>query len=188
MDIHDLLRRFVEAAERLGIPYLITGSVAMIVHAEPRFTNDIDIVTALTLGKVGPFCANFPEPEFYCPEAAARDAARRHFQFNILHIDSGLKIDVIVPAADEYDRTRLARAVRLPTGGGFDAWFASAEDVILKKLVFFKIGESPKHLSDCASISRVQGERLDRAYIASWVERLGVAEVWRRVLEAKPEE
>src|SRR5262249_50330182 len=146
------------------------------------------IVTALTAENVAAFCANFPEPEFYCPEASARDAARRHFQFNILHIDSGLKIDVIVPAPSEYERTRLSRARRLPTGAGFDAWYASPEDVILKKLVYFKIGESPKHVSDCASIIRVQGEQLDRAYIASWAERLGVAEVWQRVLEAKPEE
>jgi len=33
-----------QTLEELGIPYLIGGSVASIIHGEPRLTNDIDLV------------------------------------------------------------------------------------------------------------------------------------------------
>jgi hypothetical protein len=42
-----LLEKIVNTFDKLGIPYLITGSVAAIIYGEPRMTNDIDIVAAL---------------------------------------------------------------------------------------------------------------------------------------------
>src|SRR5262245_44010247 len=109
----DLLRKLAEALEALEIPYLITGSMATIAYGEPRFTNDIDVVVELPEAKVDAFCDAFPPGEFYCPRAAALDAVRRRFQFNILHPASGLKIDVILANEGPFDRSRLARAVRI---------------------------------------------------------------------------
>ena len=44
MEPSDLLRLAAGTLERLGIQYLVTGSMASIAYGEPRFTNDIDIV------------------------------------------------------------------------------------------------------------------------------------------------
>jgi hypothetical protein len=44
MGPYELLQRVVETLERLGIPYLVTGSIATMAYGEPRLTNDIDIV------------------------------------------------------------------------------------------------------------------------------------------------
>ena len=43
MELFDLLRKIVNAFEKLDIPYLVTGSVASMAYGEPRLTNDIDI-------------------------------------------------------------------------------------------------------------------------------------------------
>lgn len=39
----ELLGKLANALERLGIRYLLTGSMATITFGEPRFTNDIDV-------------------------------------------------------------------------------------------------------------------------------------------------
>jgi hypothetical protein len=184
----DVFRLFVEAAERLGIAYFVTGSMASIVHGEPRLTLDLDVVVELRPEQVRAFCAAFPEPAFYCPVAAARDAVLRRFQFNIVHPDSGFKIDVILLGDSVFDRGRFGRRVRRPTGLGFDAWFASAEDVIVKKLQYFNEGGSDKHIRDIVGILKVQGPALDRDYVAGWAARLNLTSIWEDCLKHSPPE
>lgn len=65
---------------------------------------------------------------------------------------------------------------------GVPVWVAAPEDVILKKLVYFREGGSDKHLRDIASILKVSGSPLDRSYTEHWAMRLGVSELWRRVV------
>jgi hypothetical protein len=64
----------------------------------------------------------------------------------------------------------------------FEAVFASPEDVILKKLDYYRLGESEKHLQDIEGVLAVCGDQLDRDYIARWSQTLGLAEVWQLVL------
>ena len=173
MEPSELLRRFAEVLERLQIPYLITGSMAPIAYGESRFTNDIDVVVALPLGLVDAFCQSFPETEFYCYPDAVLQAVRQQSQFNIIHFESGLKIDVMIPDDSEFNRSRLARGVRLPARDDFEATFSSPEDVIIKKLEFYQEGGSDKHLRDIAGVLKVRGERVDRDYITAWATRLG---------------
>jgi hypothetical protein len=45
----DLLKLFAAPLERANIEYVITGSIAMILYAEPRLTHDIDIVIHLNI-------------------------------------------------------------------------------------------------------------------------------------------
>jgi hypothetical protein len=183
MEPSEILRWLAEALERLQIPYLVTGSMATIAYGEPRFTNDIDVVVALRLDQVDAFCASFPEPDFYCYRESVVQAVQQRFQFNIIHFESGLKIDVIVPDDSEFNRSRMARAVRLPGSPDFDVWFASLEDVIVKKLEYYREGGSEKHLRDIAGVLKVRAEHVDRQYITEWTNRLGLADVWRELLQ-----
>jgi hypothetical protein len=187
MEPSDLLRRVAEVFESLEIRYLITGSTATIAYGEPRFTNDIDVVAALPETKVDALCAAFAAPEFYCSPEAARDAVKRHFQFNIIHPASGLKVDVMIPAVTPFNASRLSRAIRVPGGPAFSAWFASPEDVIIKKLEYYRLGRSEKHLRDIAGVLKVRGERLDRDYISDWATRLGLSAEWQLVLASEAE-
>ncbi|HKB03865.1 MAG TPA: hypothetical protein VKD90_16700 [Gemmataceae bacterium] len=182
MEPSELLRVMAGKLEQLGIPYLVTGSMASIAYGEPRLTNDIDVVADLRPGQVDAFCAAFPDPEFYCPRDYVADAVRKKFQFNVLHPESGLKIDVIIATDSAFDRARLSRAVRLQEGADFAAWFASPEDVILKKLEYYREGGSEKHVRDILGVLKIRGDRVDRAYIAEWANRMGLKEQWDLVL------
>jgi hypothetical protein len=184
MEQSDLLRHVVSVLERLGISYFVTGSTASIAYGEPRFTNDLDVVVDLPPEWVAPFCAAFPFPDFYVSEEAAREALSRRHQFNIIHPSSGLKVDVIIRKDTPLDRLRFARARRLKPAPDYEASFASPEDIIIKKLEFYREGASEKHLRDIAGILKISGDRLDMGYIEEWTRRLGVEEIWRAVRRA----
>ena len=161
MDQLELLRLAVAALERLGLRYYVTGSMASMRYGEARLTNDIDIVIELPPARVRELCAAFPEDDFYVSEDAAKSAAARGGQFNVIRPDAGLKVDFIVSLPHSPDRARFGRALRLATADGGDALFASPEDSIVSKLDFFRQGESDKHLRDIASILKIRGDRLD---------------------------
>lgn len=183
MEPSDLLRLLAETLERLGIDYLVTGSMATIAYGEPRLTNDLDVVVALPMEKLEAFCAAFPDEDFYVSRDAAREAIRDRRQFNIIHFASGLKIDVIVPKADAFEQSRQQRGRALAIGQDRPVRFASPEDVILRKLQYYQMGGSDKHLRDIAGVIKIQGTRLDLTYLDAWADRLGVSEIWEEVRE-----
>jgi len=183
MEPSELLRFAAAALERLGIRYFVTGSTVTIVYGEPRFTNDIDIVVDLAPDSVGEFCRQFPDDEFYVSPEAALDAVQRRSMFNIIQPRSGLKIDVIVAPASEFNRARFARARRVRLGDDWTAWLSTPEDAIIKKLEFYREGGSDKHLRDIAGVLRTSGEAVDMAYIEQWANTLGLIDVWHAVLD-----
>jgi hypothetical protein len=58
---------------------------------------------------------------------------------------------------------------------------ATAEDTILAKLEWAKLGGSDRQLDDVSGILDVRGNELDLAYIEHWLDELGVRELWNRV-------
>jgi hypothetical protein len=185
MDPRDLLRKTLEAFDAVGIEYILVGSVASAVYGEPRLTLDIDVVAALTVEKLPRFLSSFPSPNFYVSAEAAADAIRSEKQFNIIHPSSGLKIDVIVKKPDDFDQSRFARKRSLPVFPDRSADFASPEDVIIKKMEYYREGGSEKHLRDIRGILSVSGEGLDVSYVERWAARKGLTEIWRAIL-SKP--
>jgi hypothetical protein len=183
MEISRLLRYLVEVLGRMGVRYYVTGSVASISYGEFRSTNDIDVVVELRIEHVEPFCAAFPEPDYYLSAQAVRDAVRRRFQFNILEPDTGMKVDVMILADSDFGRSCLERAALAPIPGAVEAWLCSPEDIILNKLLFYREGRSDKHIRDIAGVLKIQAERIDRAYILGWVERFGLHAEWQLALD-----
>ncbi len=172
----DLLRRFEDA----GIPYMVVGSVASIVYGEARLTRDMDVVVDLRPEDVARFAGLFDPVEFYCPpEEVLRQEVVERGQFNLLHQESGLKIDVVLRKDTEHGREEFSRRARVPFWQGFDAFLASPEDVIIKKLAFYREGGSAKHLADVRGI--LAETAVDKKYIGRWVDRLGLAEIWRGI-------
>ncbi|MFO0948217.1 MAG: hypothetical protein U1D30_20225 [Planctomycetota bacterium] len=158
----------MDTFDSLHLPYLITGSTATIVYGEPRFTNDIDVVLDLPFSKVNALLAAFPATEYYVSLAAVEMAILDPGMFKIIHPASGLKVDVMVASDSEFDRMRLSRGRALPVLPDRSVWFASPEDVILKKLEYYREGGSDKHLRDIAGVLKLQGDRIDRSHIEQW--------------------
>lgn len=177
----ELLEWVANALERLGIPYFVTGSVASAAWGEPRFTNDIDIVVQLNDSQTDPLIASFPESDFYISRSAVEEAVRRRRMFNIIHFASGLKVDMVVASTSEFDFERMTRVRLLPALPDRMVPFASPEDVILKKMVYFREGSSEKHLRDIGAVLATQGPGIDRQYLARWIQKFKLEEIWNLI-------
>ena len=159
---------------------MIVGSVASIVYGEPRLTKDMDLVIEVSQSDSKTFFESFPFPEYYCPPV---DILSSEFsekgQFKILHQDSGIKIDFIIRKNSEHAKTEFSRKTKIPFWKGFEAYIASAEDVILKKLVYYREGLSEKHLRDIRGI--IATTQLDQSYITKWIKILHLEEEWTKI-------
>lgn len=179
MEQYELLKIIADCFDSLKIPYFVTGAVASIAYGEPRLTNDIDVVADMSEGHISGLKKRFSAPDFYISEGAVRDAIYRRDQFNIIHAASGLKVDVIMPKRTPFDKSRFKRIKRIQISEETEANFSSPEDVIIKKMDFYRNGGSEKHLRDITGILKISGETLDISYIREWVNRLGLDDIWK---------
>jgi hypothetical protein len=183
MEPSELLEYAAGKLDSLAIRYFTTGSMASILYGEPRLTNDVDIVVSITPANVNAFCAAFPGDDYYVSEDAIRDAIARYSQFNVIHPGSGLKIDFMVADNSEFNRERFKRTRSFALESGKRVHFASPEDVIVRKLEYFKEGGSEKHLSDIRGILKLCETPIDVEYIEQWATRLGVLAEWQLARE-----
>jgi hypothetical protein len=179
----DLLRFAVDVFERLQVAYLVVGSYASGSYGEPRLTLDIDIVIDPPVNQLDAICESFPESDFYVSKEAARSAFQHRSQFNVIHPDSGNKIDLIFPKQDAWSREQLSRRQRVRLLPDKDVFAARPEDVIISKMLFYREGGSEKHLRDMAGMLKVSGADIDQEYVARWAESLGLQDIWRAVVE-----
>lgn len=174
----------VRAFDRLRIRYLVGGSVASSVYGVPRSTQDVDLV-AEVLGKhVDPLVSQLSS-EFYVDAEMIRDAIARQASFNVVHLKTMFKADVFAFKRDpwmvaEMDRARIE--ILECEGGPLSVRFASPEDTLLHKLVWYRLGNevSERQWRDIVGIVEIQGERLDPGYLDQWAEPLGVADLLAR--------
>jgi hypothetical protein len=174
----EFLELITRELNRLGIPYLVTGSMASISYGEARFTADVDIVIRVEPPSARRLVEAFDDERFYVSLDAALDAVRRGGQFNVIHNESSFKADFIVAKQEEFDESRFARARTITMDSGAEVRFASPEDVIIRKLQYYKEGGSDKHLRDIDGILKTT--EVDDAYIEHWARQFDVEDEWRR--------
>ena len=179
----DVLRYVIGVLDQLQIPYLVCGSFASGSFGEPRMTLDIDIIVQLTRDSVVTLCAEFSDPEFYVSLAAAQDALRSNKQFNVIHPETGNKVDFMIAGRDEWSRGQLERRRLVSLLPDLHGYTASPEDIIISKMRYYKEGGSEKHLRDCAGVLVVQRETIDRDYIVQWCEYFHLTEIWQQILK-----
>lgn len=169
----DLIDLFVVPLDRAGLVYMVTGSVASMLYAEPRFTADVDIVARLTAPEE--LRSAFQTSDYYCPPAdvlAVEMARPLHGHVNVLHTPSALKADVYLAGDDPLHAWALPLRRRFVVGG-HEIWVAPPEYVILRKLLFFQEGGSSKHLRDVRGLLAAQG-KLDFATLERLAAERGV--------------
>lgn len=173
--------------ELLGVPYLIGGSLASAVHGVYRATADADLVADLRPEHAAPL-ARALAGAFYVDEESIAEAIRRRRSFNLIHLDTMFKVDIFVSRARPFDRSQLERRVPQIVGTDPDqvGYFASAEDIVLAKLEWYRMGGevSERQWRDILGVLKVQGERLDLAYLHHWAGELHVADLLERALTA----
>jgi len=159
---------------------MIGGSVASIAYGEPRLTLDMDVVIDLAPPKIKEFAASFG-PEYYVNPESINEAVNSSGHFNFIQSEVGIKVDFYVLGKDSFSQTEFSRKKKEAFDENISAFFASPEDVIVKKLEWFKMGESQKHLEDIEGILKISGDKLDLNYIDKWALKNGTHAIWKEL-------
>lgn len=175
-----LLRRLVQQLDEANIPHMVAGSFASTFHGVPRSTQHIDIVIDPGPAALESFVTSLSTDDYYVDTDAARDALRRRSQFNVIDMESGWKADLIIRKSRPFSVEELGR--RQPAElFGVALFVATAEDSIIAKLEWAKLGDSERQLRDVVGMVSVRGAALDLAYVDRWVSELGLVAEWERV-------
>jgi len=173
------------ALDALGVPYVIGGSIASAVHGVARATRDVDIIVDLRPEHVRPLVEHLGSA-FYADTIAIEAAVSRRTSCNLIHLPTMFKVDLFVLKPRAWDREQMARRQRQRLTGrpAPQADIATAEDVVLAKLEWYRKGNevSDQQWRDILGIIAVQGDRLDRAYLARWARELAVEDLLERAL------
>jgi hypothetical protein len=173
----------IDVLEAMGIEYVIWGGVAAITYGEPRFTRDMDVVVRLHHNEVNTLARVLEEDGYYVSVEAIRDAVDRHFYFNVIHMETGIKIDFLVAGRDPI-HTWAFEHRRVKNFDEFrKASYMPPESVILTKMQAYRNSGSTRHLDDVGGILRVSGPELDLAYVDREAARIGAFGTWRELLD-----
>ncbi len=163
-----------------GIPYMVTGSMAVNYYAVPRMTRDIDVVVELSPQDTDRICALFQD-DFYLDREAVQQSIEKKGVFNLIHNTLVVKVDVVVRKDTDYRRAEFLRRRRASVEG-HEFFIVAPEDLIISKLDWARDTRSEVQLADVRNLVEcVTG--LDRAYLAYWIGRLGLDSLYREVSE-----
>lgn len=185
----DIAKIFAGPLEAMGLPYMITGSVAAMFYGEPRMTLDLDLVLSLSEDNVNALLAAYPESDFYCPpgEVLHAEIRRRAFaHFNLIHLQTGLKADIYLEKGAAWHRWGLDHRRRQTLLPGFDVWLAPPEYVILRKLQYHLEGGSEKHIEDIRTMLRISRQDMDWNYLIPEIRRINAEPLWLKCFGALP--
>ena len=175
--------RVIQELDRLNVPYFIGGSLASALYGEPRATIDADIIADLKNEHVAPLVRALSN-EFYIAQDAALDAIRAQRSFNVIHLATSFKVDVFVRKRRAFDDAQFARRTRQIISADPDrsAYIATAEDTILAKLEWYKIGGavSDRQWRDILGVLKTQSDALDQDYLRRMANQLGVTDLLER--------
>lgn len=174
---NDAFSSLVRILNKSNVPHMVTGSVASTYHGISRATLDVDMVIDPSLDQLGLFTALLSGNGFYVSEQNASAALRSRTQFNVIHMESVWKIDLIIRKDRSFSESEFRRRQQA-TILGADTFVASAEDLILAKLEWSKDSSSDQQMRDVEGIIEIKGGDLDKAYMEKWARELGVYDTW----------
>lgn len=157
----DLIEGIAGTFAATGLPYMVIGGQAVLIHGEPRLTRDIDITLGLDVDRFEEVVAAATAAGLVTL-VAGEEFTRRTNVLPCRHQTSGLRVDLIF-SFSPYERQAVARAENVLVGGTA-VRFATAEDLIIHKLVAGR----PRDVEDVRSVLRRRPD-LDEAYLKRWL-------------------
>lgn len=139
--------KVVTVFERLGIHYLIGGSLASAVHGIVRATMDADLVADIKPTQVSSVVTSF-EGEFYIDGEMILDAIQHASSFNLIDLETMFKVDVFILKQRTFDINQMQRRISQSVGDASeDRFFSTAEDIILAEMEWFRAGGKHKSVN-----------------------------------------
>lgn len=177
MNISEVFRRITAALDHAGIEYMLVGSFASSFYGPSRSSLDVDIVIDATPEQLRLLVQRLQDENYYVEFDAALDARKHESLFNAIDRNTGWKIDLIVRKSNAFDRETFRRRQRAVLHD-VPLFVISAEDAILSKLEWSKLGGSHRQLEDVVGILKNRLDSLDRSYLKKWILELGLESEW----------
>jgi hypothetical protein len=170
------LRDLAKVLDGLRVDWAVGGSVASSLHGIPRSTQDVDVLVAMHPALGEALAQN--AAAFFVDADHVRENLKAGRSANILHESTMMKVDLF-PARDRFARNELARATVI-----HDIRVVTAEDIVLHKLVWFRIGGevSDRQWRDVLGVMAIQRPHLDMDYLQKWATELAVFDLLERAL------
>jgi hypothetical protein len=134
-----VLERLAAVLDRLGIRFQVTGGLVSVYYAEPRLTQDADLVVdPVRLGeRMDEFLESLQRLGYLISSDTIREAVSRGRMFQVIDSQECLKVDFypreLVPGA-------LDRSIRVAVTPQLTLPFAARPDVVASKLVWISKG------------------------------------------------
>lgn len=174
IDLATAFRLVVGSLESVGAEYVVVGSTAAAAWGVARATRDVDLVALIEPESAQALFGRSYRDDLYVHFDDALAAIQDSGTFNVLDPGTGGKVDVFISRSDDaFTRSRLDRRVSAEVLG-VRTFIASPEDVVLAKLRWRFESRSEVQWRDCVEIVATQS--LDRDYLWSWVNVLGVTD------------
>lgn len=172
MNSEDAVSTVIQALDAIGMPHMLTGSLASNLYGVPRSSDDADLVLqtlefdfASLRKELGPGLRIDPQLSF--------ESITGTYRYIIKKLEGEpFKIELFFLSKDPHDRIRFER--RKPTSfDGHATCVAAPEDVVITKLRWSQLGKRSKDVEDVRNVLAVQGNNLDWPYIEKWCEQHG---------------
>ena len=141
-DILKAIQPVISMFEELSISYYIGGSIASSIYGMARATLDVDIIADIKIEHVSLLRKQLEE-EFYIDEEVIKDAIKKLSSFNLIHLETMIKIDVFILKPELYAEETILRRRKdtiEDSKGTLEFYFSSPEDIILNKLQWYDDG------------------------------------------------
>ncbi|MCK4641962.1 MAG: hypothetical protein KAU06_11530, partial [Candidatus Marinimicrobia bacterium] len=157
------------------------GSIASSIYGTPRSTLDVDMVSDFKPGQVHSF-VEMLQSAYYIDEKMILNAINTCSSFNLIHLETMIKVDIFIIKDSPYQRETFRRRKK----DSFDEEessvefnIASFEDIILSKLEWFKAGGniSKQQWDDVLGVLKVQKNLLDIKYLRHWAVKLKILDL-----------
>jgi len=181
-----ITQQIVEVFNCLNIFYFVGGSLASSLYGVPRATQDVDIIADIKRESI-PLLINAFQQEFYIDVDMILDAIRYRTSFNIIHLKTMFKADIFILKPDVLSQEEMKRRkqYQLSESPGDVLFLSSAEDIIINKLFWFKLGGgvSERQWNDALGVIRVQSKILDYRYLEDVASQRGVFPLLQKALQ-----
>jgi len=164
-DFRELIARVAGALESRGIPFMLIGGQAVLLHGEPRLTQDIDVTLGVGPERLDGLLAAVEEAALAPLPDDLSSFVRETYVLPCEEPETGLRVDFVF-STTPYEAKAIERAIRVDVAGK-SVPFASAEDLLLHKI----FAGRPRDLEDAAGVVRRKGSELDWEYLRRWAER-----------------
>ncbi len=171
------LQPLIAVFERLGVSYRVGGSLASSVHGLARATMDADLIANIELKHV-PVLVNALQGAYYADAELISDALKSGQSFNLIHLETYIKIDIFPLASRTYDQISFNRVFIAE-----ETNFITAEDSILRKLEWYRLSDgSERQWRDVAGVLQIQKDQLDFEYLQRWAAEMNLSDLLERAI------